>query len=56
MTKAEKARETADAAQARACAMWCNPAYTPAEQRAACWEAECAEQQWQDTVSPYWER
>lgn len=48
MTATQKARDTADQAQARARAMWCDPTHSPAEQRAACWEAECAERQWEN--------
>ena len=48
MTTTQKARDAADAAEARARAMWCNPAHSPTEQRAACWEAECAERQWEN--------
>jgi hypothetical protein len=48
MSATQKARDAADAAQAQARAKWCNPAYSPAEQRAACREAEGAERQWEN--------
>lgn len=44
-TEVERTAQAWMTASARATRMWCNPAHSPAEQRAACWEAECAKQQ-----------
>lgn len=48
MTDHEKKTQAWMTARARADRMWCNADHSPAEQRAACWEAECARQQMED--------
>lgn len=38
------------AAEDRAASMWANPAVSAQAKQAACWEAKCAKDQWEDAA------
>lgn len=49
MPQAQKWKVWQDA-EDRAARMWSDPSVSPQAKRAACWEAECAKQQWMDAA------